>query len=42
MVRVKLILKEYMKDDLKEFQKVYKVLEQKITERVYEIGFLRR
>jgi hypothetical protein len=40
--QVKKILNEYLKDDLKEFMKLYKVLEQKITRNTYGVGFLRK
>jgi hypothetical protein len=39
--QIKLILKEYMKNDLEEFNKLYKDLEDKMTPLVYELGFLR-
>ena len=40
--QVKLIAKEFCKEDLKKFQKLYKVLEAKMTARTYEVGFLRK
>lgn len=38
--QVKAILKEYMKDDLDEFTKLYKELENRMRPLVYELGFL--
>ena len=40
--QVKLILKEYCKEDLTSFRETYKLLENKIIENVYELGFLRK
>lgn len=40
--QVKLILKEYCKEDLTSFRETYKMLENKIIENVYELGFLRK
>lgn len=40
--QVKALLKEYMKDDLKEFQVLYKALADKMRPMVYELGFLKK
>lgn len=40
--QVKALLKEYMKDDLKDFQTLYKVLADKMRPQVYELGFLKK
>jgi hypothetical protein len=40
--QVKKILNEYLKDDLKDFMKLFKILEKKITANTYEVGFLRK
>ena len=40
--QVKAILKEYMKDELKEFNDLYKKLAEKMLPVVYEVGFLRK
>lgn len=40
--QVKLILKEYYKDDLKEFSTAYKAFEERMRPLVYELGFLRK
>lgn len=39
--QIKAVLKEYMKDDLDEFSKVYKQLADKMRPTVYELGFLK-
>lgn len=40
--QIKALLKEYMKDDLKEFQTFYKALADKMRPQVYELGFLKK
>ena len=40
--QIKKILKEYMKDDLKEFNNMYKKFSDRLRPYVYEFGFLRR
>ena len=40
--QIKALLKEYMKDDLKEFQTSYKALVDKMRPQVYELGFLKK
>ena len=40
--QIKALLKEYMKDDLKEFQTLYKALADKMRPQVYELGFLKK
>lgn len=40
--QVKTLLKEYMKDDLKEFTVLYKKLADKMRPMVYELGFLKK
>ena len=40
--QVKALLKEYMKDELKEFRTLYKKLADKMRPQVYELGFLRK
>lgn len=42
MYQIKAILKEYMKDELKEFNELYKKLAEKMLPMVYELGFLRK
>lgn len=39
--QLKALYKEYMKDDLEEFKKLYKVLSDKMRPMVYELGFLK-
>lgn len=39
--QIKIILKEYLKDDLEEFNKIYSQLESKLENLVYELGFLK-
>lgn len=38
--QIKGLLKEYMPDDLKEFNKLYKEFEDRLRPLVYELGFL--
>lgn len=40
--QLKALYKEYMKEDLEEFKKLYKVLADKMRPMVYELGFLRK
>lgn len=40
--QIKALLKEYMKDELKEFQTLYKALADKMRPQVYELGFLKK
>ena len=40
--QIKALLKEYMKDELKEFQTLYKTLADKMKPQVYELGFLKK
>ena len=40
--QIKALLKEYMKDELKEFQTLYKALVDKMRPQVYELGFLKK
>ena len=40
--QIKALLKEYMKDDLKEFQTLYKALADKMRPQVYELGFWKK
>ncbi|MCK5012180.1 MAG: hypothetical protein KAS66_00010 [Candidatus Omnitrophica bacterium] len=39
--QIKIILKEYMPDDLKEFSRLYKAFEDRMREGVFKFGFLR-
>lgn len=39
--QIKTILKEYLKEDLDEFNKIYSSLENKLKDLVYELGFLK-
>ena len=39
--QIKTILKEYLKEDLDEFNKIYSSLENKLKDSVYELGFLK-
>jgi len=39
--QIKAVLKDYMKDDLEEFSKLYKQLADKMRPMVYELGFLK-
>ncbi len=39
--QIKAILNEYMKDDLKEFQELYKILADKMRPMIYKLGFLK-
>ena len=39
--QIKIILKEHLPDDLKEFSKLYKAFENRMREGVYKFGFLR-
>ena len=39
--QIKIILKEYLPEDLKEFSKLYKAFENRLREGVYKFGFLR-
>ena len=39
--QIKIILKEYLPDELKEFSKLYKAFENRMREGVYKFGFLR-
>ena len=39
--QIKAVLKEYFPNELKEFQKLYKILADKMRPMVYELGFLK-
>jgi len=40
--QIKLLLKTYLKEDLKNFREEYKILENRLRDGVYKFGFLRR
>lgn len=40
--QVKLILKKYFQDDLKDFNSLYKVLDMKLRSQIYELGILKK
>jgi hypothetical protein len=40
--QLKLLLKQYIPGELKAFRELYKVLENRLREGVYTLGFLRR
>jgi hypothetical protein len=40
--QIKLILKQFYQDDLREFTKKYKEFEDRMRPLVYELGFLRK
>ncbi|WP_017416620.1 hypothetical protein [Clostridium tunisiense] len=40
--QIKLILKKYLKEDLSDFNYLYKILEQKLRSQIYDLGILRR